>query len=443
MTERTLPAGGISENQKSILAPEQTKTPSPMMIKNRRPGLPERGKIKIGMKGDIRKSKSGTDYQLPVQLDYFIVTTMERGPDGNFVRDDEIHKSLDGEKPKTIPVRLLYDDPSMNFPTRYAAFKGKTLFCSGDGINGEVLKGEGPERKTVPCPCDRLEMGYKGEAKCKINGNLSVIIDGAGEVGGVWKFRTTSFNSVDGISGSLAFIRQVTGGKLAGIPLNLIVSLKVITDVNGKSRNVSVVRLAYDGTPEELQAIGYKLAYQQAEAGIRMGNLLEEARSSLPLPDNGTVFEGENNKDVVEEYYPDQVGKETAKEKEAHTQPETPENGAPHLDAQPPEQAPAEMVEEAAVATPQTIGPFPMDQIPEEVIQAKAGNPLFKALVGFQTAWAALPADPNGLAQAFDEYGAVWAKDAGKEEIKLLTQMKNTLFEAAEKSGFTQVVKKK
>ena len=64
------------------------------MIKGIMPGLPEIGKIKIGMKGAVRTSKGGKDFQLPQRLDHFIVTTLERGEDGNFIRDEAIHQNL-------------------------------------------------------------------------------------------------------------------------------------------------------------------------------------------------------------------------------------------------------------------------------------------------------------------------------------------------------------
>ena len=66
-----------------------------MAIKN---GLSVRfaevGKIKVGGKGETRKSKEGKDYQLPVKYDHFVVTTTEKGKDGNFVIDSEIMSKL-------------------------------------------------------------------------------------------------------------------------------------------------------------------------------------------------------------------------------------------------------------------------------------------------------------------------------------------------------------
>jgi len=59
------------------------------MIKNLTPGLPEVGKIKIGYKGEEMTSKGGKRFQPPKKLDHFLITGLERGADGNFLRNEE------------------------------------------------------------------------------------------------------------------------------------------------------------------------------------------------------------------------------------------------------------------------------------------------------------------------------------------------------------------
>ncbi|KKK64397.1 hypothetical protein LCGC14_2984610, partial [marine sediment metagenome] len=197
-----------------------------MMIKNLNPALAERGKIKIGLKGELRKSGKGNDYQLPKKLDHFRIVTMEKGADNNYIVDREIHKIYDNT-PKEIAVRLLYDDIESNMQTRYACYKGRQQWCTGDGETAtRIVDGS---RTPVTCPCERQNVDYKGgNDKCKMNGALSVIIEGAEVVGGVWKFRTTSYNSIMGILGGLALIKKVTGGPLAGILLTLKISPKTV-----------------------------------------------------------------------------------------------------------------------------------------------------------------------------------------------------------------------
>ena len=93
------------------------------------------------------------------------------------------HLMLGGDKPTDIPVRLLYDDQSLNMPTRYACYKGKALWCSGDGEQAMRLDEQAKEYRPCSCPCPRKEPTYDGNDPCKMNGNLSVMVDGAGGLG--------------------------------------------------------------------------------------------------------------------------------------------------------------------------------------------------------------------------------------------------------------------
>lgn len=279
-----------------------------LTIKNLSPMLPERGKIKIGGKGASRPTQNGGEFQLPVKYDHFVVTTMQRGQDNNFIPDAEIMGRL-GEKPKRIPVTLLYDDEALNFQTRYAAFKGRVLWCSGDGEVAQRLKGEGPDRAEIPCPCERADPAYTGKDKCKINGNLSVLINGAGAVGGVWKFRTTSYNSVVGIMSSMALMKRATGGPLAGIPLELVVAPKTaVSPTEGKAQTVYIVGLEFPGDMTELRKVGYHVALERATHSHRIGHIEEQARLALAAPTDGQIFPGEDPAEVAAEFYPNGNG---------------------------------------------------------------------------------------------------------------------------------------
>ena len=278
-----------------------TVRPSPN-IQNLVPGLPERGKIKIGMKGPERTSAQGNKFQPPMKLDHFIVTTMVRGPDGNLLRDPEAHRVY-GEKPTRLNVRLLFDDLELNFQSRRAAYKGKTLWCSGDGVNAWRLKDGSNERECRVCPCPLADPAYDGRdprqgPKCKINGKLAVILDGVGGVGGVYRFRTTSYNSTVGLLSTLAFLKRITGGALAGIPLDLTITPKAVTDpINGAAQTVYVVSLEYQGTMPELQKEGLTIAKSNIEHRIEIVQLENQVRKLLaPPPDR--VFETDDEEDV-------------------------------------------------------------------------------------------------------------------------------------------------
>jgi hypothetical protein len=275
------------------------------IIKGLVPGLTERGKIKIGKKGEQRKSQSGGVYQLPVKLDHFLVTTLERGPDGNFVLDSEIHKIV-GAAPRKLPISLLFDSIDLSFGCRYAAYDGKNLWCSGDGEYANRIGADG-KRSQLECPCERSEPTYKGEdgkgkRKCKINGSLSCMIRGANSVGGVWKFRTTGYNSTVGILSSLSLIRTFTGGYLAGLPLTLTVQPKIATSpTDGASLTIYVVGVEFDGTVEQLQTVTLQQSTGNALFRQRLAHVEEEARRMIGVDAELVDQAG----DIAEEYYPE------------------------------------------------------------------------------------------------------------------------------------------
>ena len=276
-----------------------------MMLKNLTPRMAERGKIKIGAKGQARQSSGGKEFQPPQKLDHFVITTLERGPDGNFVKDASVHKLLRDEQPRRIPVRLLFNDIEMNFMSRYACFVGRTMWCAGDGEMASRASKSGG-REQVQCPCPRIDQGYRGEDKCKVNGALSVIIDGVPGVGNVWTFRTTSWNSVQNLTSAMAQIKALSGGVLAGLPLDLVLSPKEVATPDGKLMKAWIVSLQYAGTIEDLRNVGYRLLEAETSHGFRMRQVEDDVRRRLALPAPSDVpLPGDDVDDVVDEFYPD------------------------------------------------------------------------------------------------------------------------------------------
>jgi hypothetical protein len=275
------------------------------------PGLTERGKIKIGRKGETRTGQNGP-YQLPTRLDHFVITTLERDETNNFKRDTSLYASLKFEDNlKRIPIMLLFDEIPLVFQYRYTCYKGKTLFCSGDGRAAHQIKDpQKPERVQVVCPCFRKEPTYTGEdgrgnGKCKINGKLSVVITGANVIGGVWVFRTTGYNSTVGIISSLTLIKTMTGGILAGIPLVMTIQPKVATNpIDGKSQTIQVVGIEYAGTMDDLQNGALKLVQKNAEYRARLGNVQQEVIKLISV-DAGA--DRDDASDIVDEFHPEEA----------------------------------------------------------------------------------------------------------------------------------------
>lgn len=160
-----------------------------------------------------------------------------------------------------------------------------------------------------------------------MNGSLAVLIDGAGSIGGVWMFRTTSYNSIVGITSSLDFLRTITGGILANIPLKLRLVPKLATSpTDGKTLKIWIVTLEYDGDMAELQALGFKIALDRATTHVSIANIEEEARRrlALPMPENA-VLPGDDPEAIVAEYYPEQNDEMAG----ARTPPPRPSRDAP------------------------------------------------------------------------------------------------------------------
>ena len=317
-----------------IQQPESRQRQHALLIKNLIPGLAECGKIKVGIKGKMITSAKGAQFQPPQKLDHFLVTTLERGPDGNFLRNEEVHKMY-GDKPRVLPVRLVYNALELNFQSRYVAFKGKTLWCAGDGEQAGRMNGK--ERVTRPCPCPLQDPTYEGtpEApRCKVNGTLSVMIDGVARVGGVFKVRTTSYNSVVGITSSLSLISTLTAGFVAGLPLDLTLRPKTaIIPTTGQSMLVWVVGLEYRGSVQDLQQIAFSRAKDQALFMGRMEQIEVVARKLIAK--DPTVIDNGETQEIIEEFYPEQVQVVDVETKPATAPPSPATAAAPETQAKP------------------------------------------------------------------------------------------------------------
>lgn len=190
---------------------------------------PELGKIKIGQLGAERTAQSGKKYRLPEKLDHFRVTFRVRDSNGQFALDEEIHKAL-GPEPKELNVTLVYDDPTLNCPSRLNCYDGSRRWCHGNGEQALRLDDQGIYRERA-CPCSLLTSPEeapenKGKSanqmiRCKPYGVLRVQLPIKQESIGVYGFRTTSSETISNILAVQASVLMHTGGILGGIPLRL------------------------------------------------------------------------------------------------------------------------------------------------------------------------------------------------------------------------------
>lgn len=274
-------------------APPAPFVPRGTMIKNLVPRLKEIGKIKIGRKGTAKTSKKGTEYRPPEKFDHFEVVTLYKDDAGDFIPDAAI-MGLIGDDAKELDISLLYNDPSLNFFTRYNQYKGGKCMCSGDGE--QAIQADGTKLVCNPDTCTVF-----ATKKCKANGILSVILKDAPRLGGVYKFRTTSFNSIKSIMSSMFFIQSLTGGILANIPLKMTVSPMSVNPVGSTmAQTIYVVNLEYPGTVDDLHKQTIELMTQRASMQSQIVELEARARIALSEPETK-----EEIQDVEVEFYPE------------------------------------------------------------------------------------------------------------------------------------------
>lgn len=152
--------------------------------------------------------------------DQFTITSQVQSRDGWLLHplNDELRETLD-TKLRSIPIRVLFNDPELNFRAEYTLFDrnaGRPL-CVG---NGETCKRQCADGiKSLPCPSPDACLLAKGNA-CKPYGRLNVVIGDEDSLGS-FVFRTTGFNSIRTLAARLQYFQAVSGNRLACLPLEL------------------------------------------------------------------------------------------------------------------------------------------------------------------------------------------------------------------------------
>lgn len=228
-----------------------------------RPRICELGKIKIGGKGESRQKRDGGTYRLPVKYDHFIVTTLNRAND-ELVIDAELMNSLKGNadkdgKLRALPCAVLSNEIEDIIQASWVWYNGKKVCGRSEDGKRATLFWDTKKNVWLEKPVevdfdpDWAKPDANGNRNWKIHTTLNVVLAAAeARWGGVYKFRTTSQITADQLYGSLFLLKQLTGGVLRGLPLNLVVRPLQVTP-QGKATTVYVVHLELRGP--DLQAI--------------------------------------------------------------------------------------------------------------------------------------------------------------------------------------------
>lgn len=203
-------------------------------------------------------------------------------------------------KLRSIPVRVLFNDPDLNLRANYTLFDRTTArpVCVGDGESCKRVSSKGLE--SMPCPGP--DICLFGKEGCKPYGRLNLIIGDSDELGS-FVFRTTGFNSIRTLAARLRYFAAVSGGHLASIPLELKLRGKSTTQSHRSAIYYAdlIVRSGLSLNVAIAQA--QELTAQRQMAGFDQAALDDAARLGYA---NGSFEDSPDEvADIVEEFYPD------------------------------------------------------------------------------------------------------------------------------------------
>ena len=193
------------------------------MIKGLAITPPILGRISIG------KMVEKNGKHLPEKDDQFTITSQIQNKEGwiKHPLDEQLRAKAPNQKLRTIPVRMIFNDPELNLRAEYSLFDRQTgrPVCVGNGETCQRLTNQGIEQH--PCPSPDLCTLAQG-SNCKPYGRLHVNLDESDELG-TFIFRTTGFNSIRTLVARLSYYYAASNGLLSCLPLQLTLRGKSTT----------------------------------------------------------------------------------------------------------------------------------------------------------------------------------------------------------------------
>lgn len=265
------------------------------MIKGLAITPPILGRISIGRMVE----KNGK--RLPEKDDQFTITSQIQSKEGwvKHPLDDQLRANTPNQKLRSIPVRMIFNDPDLNLRAEYTLFDRQTgrPVCVGNGETCQRLTNQGVEQHPCLSP-DLCPLAQGGN--CKPYGRLHVNLDESDEFG-TFIFRTTGFNSIRTLVARLSYYHAASNGLLSCLPLQLT--------LRGKSTTQSYRQPVYyvdltlrDGISLNEAIIQAKQIDEQSkQAGFYQEALDFTARKGFA---NGRMeVDMEEGLDVIEEFY--------------------------------------------------------------------------------------------------------------------------------------------
>lgn len=222
-----------------------------------------------------------------------------------------------------VPLRefdiiFLSDEPDDIFKTEYAWWSASEKKCSGNGVEAVRKVSVLPEKdraqygkdvRTIPWkPCgEKCPDLIKGS--CKPSGELMFIFKDRPIMGSVATFTTTSYESIRRIFSSLLQIRSVTGGRLRGIPLKIVVRPgKTRYQQDGKPKTGSAFFVNIEFRQEDYKSLVPTLLQHSAqyEQSLTSGRKLiaESVEDDIVDVEAEEAPESERATEMTSEFYP-------------------------------------------------------------------------------------------------------------------------------------------
>ena len=193
------------------------------MIKGLAITPPILGRISIG------KMIEKNGKRVPEKDDQFTLTSQIQNKEGwvKHPLDEQLRAKAPNQKLRSIPVRMIFNDPELNLRAEYTLFDRQTgrPVCIGNGETCQRLTNQGVEH--YPCPSPDLCPLAQG-GLCKPYGRLYVNLDESDELR-TFIFRTTGFNSIRTLAARLSYYHAASGGLLSCLPLQLTLRGKSTT----------------------------------------------------------------------------------------------------------------------------------------------------------------------------------------------------------------------
>jgi hypothetical protein len=269
------------------------------MIKGLAITPPILGRISIG------KVVEKNGKRLPEKDDQFTITSQIQGKEGwvKHPLDEQLRGKAQNQKLRTIPVRMIFNDPELNLRAEYSLFDRQTgrPVCVGNGETCQRLTNQGVEQHPCPSPdlCPLAQGGH-----CKPYGRLHVNLDESDELG-TFIFRTTGFNSIRTLAARLSYYHAASNGLLSCLPLQLT--------LRGKSTTQSYRTPVYYVDLTLRDGINLQQAIQMAtdiDQQSKASGFNQQALDQMARQGYGNArFEAnsEEGLDLVEEVYTDET----------------------------------------------------------------------------------------------------------------------------------------